>query len=148
MTEKSKKKYIKFVLEDEKAFFPTKAHPSDIGYDLTAIGIFKKISDKITLFETGIRVCPPNGYYSEIIPRSSMSKTGYMLANSVGIIDPTYTGTLKIALIKVDTNIVNLELPFTVCQLILRKAEYAEIMQVESLDNTERGDGGFVISNK
>ena len=91
-----KQNNIKFIMSD-RAFFPTKAHPSDIGYDLTAIDIFKKISNRTTLFETGIAVSPPQGYYLEIIPRSSLSKTGYMLANSVGIIDPDYTGTLKIA---------------------------------------------------
>lgn len=148
MDQKMNEKCIKFVMDDENAIVPTKAHPSDIGYDLTAIGIFKQISNKITLFETGIRVSPPSGYYIEILPRSSMSKTGYMLANSVGIIDPQYTGTLKIALIKIDDDLPDIELPFTRCQLILRKAEYANMEQVDTIENTIRGDGGFGSSDK
>jgi dUTP pyrophosphatase len=139
---------IRFVLDDNRAVVPTKAHPSDIGYDLTAIDVFKIISEKIIMFETGIRVCPPDGYYIEILPRSSMSKTGYMLANSVGIIDPSYTGTLKIALIKVDEDSDDIELPFTKCQLVLRKAEYVGMLQVEEIENTSRGDGGFGSSDK
>ena len=77
---------IKYEIEDKRAVIPTKAHTTDIGYDLTAIDVYKKISNKITLFETGIAVSPPTGYYIEIVPRSSISKTGYMLANSIGII--------------------------------------------------------------
>lgn len=144
----SKQENIKFVMDNDKAFFPTKAHPSDIGYDLTVIDIFKKISNRITLFETGVAVSPPKGYYIEIVPRSSLSKTGYMLANSVGTIDPDYTGTLKIALIKVDTELEDIKLPFTGCQMILRKAEYADLEQVETLTETVRGEGGFGSSDK
>lgn len=148
MDSKNNHENIKCVISDDRAVTPTKAHPSDIGYDLTVIDVFKKISDRITLFETGIAVSPPNGYYLEILPRSSLSKTGYMLANSVGTIDPDYTGTLKVALIKVDTDMKDIELPFTRCQLILRKAENAGIELVESLINTKRGDGGFGSTDK
>jgi dUTP pyrophosphatase len=148
MEHKTNSKCIRFVVDDERAVVPAKAHPSDIGYDLTAIDVFKQISESITLFETGIRVSPPEGYYLEILPRSSMSKTGYMLANSVGTIDPDYTGTLKIALIKVVKELPDIKLPFTRCQLVLRKAEYAEMVQAESLDKTTRGEGGFGSSDK
>jgi dUTP pyrophosphatase len=148
MNQKTNQKCIRFVVDDERACVPTKAHPTDIGYDLTAIDVFKQISNRITLFETGIRVSPPDGYYIEILPRSSMSKTGYMLANSVGIIDPSYTGTLKIAMIKVDDDLEDIKLPFTRCQLVLRKAEYMEMVQVESVEKTVRGDGGFGSSDR
>ena len=148
MEQKTNSKCIRFVVDDERAVVPAKAHPSDIGYDLTAIDVFKQISESITLFETGIRVSPPEGYYLEILPRSSMSKTGYMLANSVGTIDPDYTGTLKIALTKVAKELPDIKLPFTRCQLVLRKAEYTEMVQVESLDKTTRGEGGFGSSDK
>jgi dUTP pyrophosphatase len=147
MDQKTNQKCISFIIDDERAVIPTKAHPSDIGFDLTAIDVAKNISDRITLFETGIRVSPPEGYYIEILPRSSLSKTGYMLANSVGIIDPEYTGTLKIALIKIDNELVNIKLPFTRCQLVLRKAEYVEMIQVENFGTTSRGDGGFGSSD-
>lgn len=141
-------KCIRFVVDDDNAVIPTKAHHSDIGYDLTAISIFKHISKKIILFDTGIRVSPPKGYYTEILPRSSISKTGYMLANSVGVIDPSYTGTLKIALIKIDESFPDIKLPFTRCQLIIRKAEYVEMLQVDCIEDTIRGSGGFGSSDK
>ena len=144
----TEQKRIKYVVADERAVVPSKAHPSDIGYDITVIDVFKKISNRITLFETGVAVSPPEGYYIEIVPRSSMSKTGYMLANSVGTIDPEYTGTLKVALIKVDTDMEDIKLPFTRCQMVLRKAEYASLERVDSLTETVRADGGFGSSDK
>lgn len=149
MEQKTNSKCIRFVVDDERAVVPAKAPPSDIGYDLTVIDVFKQISESITLFETGIRVSPPEGYYLEILPRSSMSKTGYMLTNSVGTIDPDYTEKiLKIALTKVAKELPDIKLPFTRSQLVLRKAEYAEMVQAESLDKTTRGEGGFGSSDK
>ena len=134
---------VTFIRHDKSARIPNRAHPTDIGYDLTAIGVYKKISDNITLFETGIAVQPPEGYYLEILPRSSMSKTGYMLSNSVGTIDPSYTGTLKVALTKVDHTCPDISLPFTRCQLVLRKANHYNMTEVDSHRETMRGDGGF-----
>jgi len=148
MDDKTNQERIQFIIEDERAVVPKKAYLTDIGYDITVIDIFQRISKRVILFETGIRVCPPKGYYIEIIPRSSISKTGYMIANSVGVIDPSYTGTLKIALIKVDDDFEDIKLPFTKCQLVLRKAEYSEMVQVESIKNTVRGDGSFGSSDK
>ena len=66
-----------------------------------------------------------------------------MLANSVGTVDPDYTGNLYIALAKINPDAPELELPFCKCQLILRKAIYADVIKVESLVDTDRGDGGF-----
>jgi dUTP pyrophosphatase len=71
-----------------------------------------------------------------------------MLANSVGIIDPDYRGNLLIALKKVNVNSPDLELPFTKCQLVLRKVEDYLIEEVYKIDNTERGEGGFGSTDK
>ena len=138
---------IRFVIKDPRAVIPTKAHPSDVGYDLTAISIFKQIDSRTTLYDTGLAMSPPDGYYLEILPRSSLSKTGYMLSNSVGVIDPQYTGSLLIALTEINEINDGLELPFCKCQLVVRKAERFELEQVESLVESVRGDGGFGSSD-
>lgn len=125
------------------AVVPTKAHPTDVGYDLTVLSVHSKYPNGATLFDTGLVAVPPPGYYLEILPRSSLSKTGWMLANSVGVIDPNYRGKLLIALIKVNPDAPNLELPLKCCQLVLRKFEQADILEVDSIDETDRGSGGF-----
>jgi len=125
------------------AVMPSKAHPSDVGYDLTAIAFHSAYLNGATLFDTGITAVAPEGYYLEILPRSSLSKTGWMLANSVGVIDPNYRGNLLIALVRVSPNAPALELPAKCCQLVLRKLEHADILEVGDLDETDRGSGGF-----
>ena len=77
---------FKITINNENAVIPLKAHPSDIGYDLTAISLVKKLTEQTSLFDTGLAMTPPIGYYFEIIARSSISKTGYILSNSIGII--------------------------------------------------------------
>lgn len=142
---------VDFIKTHPDAVIPTRAYPTDIGYDLTAISVKKQISENTFLFDTGIAVKPPNGYYTEILPRSSLSKTGWVLSNSVGTIDPSYRGNLLLALTCVDKTCevwLPTELPFCKCQLILRKAEWFDMNQVENLDDTERGSGGFGSTDK
>lgn len=134
---------IEFMRTDSRAVVPTKAHDSDIGYDLTAIDVFKRLSNNTVMYETGIAVKPPQGYYVEILPRSSITKTNMMLANSVGIIDPDFRDSLKIAVRKIDESLEEPGLPFCRFQLVLRKAEYATMREVSSLNETKRGLGGF-----
>ena len=135
--------FIKFKKSCTNAVTPSRAHPSDIGMDLVAIRKHKVYPSGTVLYDTGIAAVPPPGYYLEILPRSSISRTGWMLANSVGTIDPSYTGNLFIALTQVNENAPEPELPFCVCQIVLRKAEYAEMQEVNELVETERGDGAF-----
>tara|TARA_B110000208_G_C11800792_1_gene442151 strand:- start:6941 stop:7423 length:483 start_codon:yes stop_codon:yes gene_type:complete len=147
---------LKIKIHNTNAIVPTKAGDDEVGYDLTAISFVKKLSPVTFMYDTGISVKPPEGYYTEIVPRSSIVKSGFILANSIGIIDPTYRGTLKIVLHKVvmkdgeghNGNGVQiacrpLTTPFTLCQLVIRKMEKATLTVVNCLDETFRGDGGF-----
>lgn len=134
----------KFIKTCEGAVTPTKKRASDEGYDITLIGIEKEISPVITRYRTGIRVETPYGYHVEMVPRSSLSSSGYMLANSVGIIDAGYTGELLVTLIKVDPSAKPIELPFKCMQALLRKSIHYHMKEVIYFDGeTMRGDGGF-----
>jgi len=132
---------------NKNAIVPTKAHPSDIGWDLTAISVVKKLGANSTMYDTGITCCPPPGYYTEIVARSSIVKTGYILTNGIGIIDPSYRGTLRICLTKVDDTKPDITVPFRLAQLIVRKIENIDIIKVQELSETDRGDGGFGSTN-
>ena len=136
---------INCIKTDSNAVLPSKAHDSDIGWDLIAIKEHKLINEDIIMYDTGIVVIPPKGYYLEILPRSSISKTGWMLANSVGTIDPDYRGNLYIVLTRVIKSMPKIELPFCKCQLVLRKIEKSSLIEVteEEIDITQRGSGGF-----
>lgn len=127
---------------DERAVLPRKAHPSDAGFDVTVIGIEREMGP-VTLYKTGIAVKPPAGMYFELVPRSSISKTGYMLANSIGIIDPEYRGEILVPLRKVNNHAPVLELPQRIAQLLPRTSPPVRFKTVDALDDTARGSGGF-----
>jgi dUTP pyrophosphatase len=135
---------------DPNAVIPAKKRASDIGYDLTLISVSKKISPDTWLYDTGICVEPDFGWYMEIIPRSSLSSSGYMLTNSLGIIDPPYRGSLKISLTKIDPTKPNLVLPERLGQMVLRQAVHYLVKEVsvDQLTKTERGAKGFGSSGK
>tara|TARA_R100000808_G_C2105827_1_gene121465 strand:+ start:152 stop:574 length:423 start_codon:yes stop_codon:yes gene_type:complete len=132
--------YVKKTKKD--AIIPSKAHPSDTGYDLTVVDVVKTVGN-VTLYGTGIQLCPPEGYYFELVPRSSVIKTGYIQANSIGIIDYSYRGEVMVPLLKIDPSAEDLRLPYRIGQLVLRQLIPCTMKEVDSLDDTERGSGGF-----
>ena len=74
--------------------------------------------------------------------------TDYCKDMGIDVVYSDYRGELLIALNKVDSTVPDLELPFTRCQLVLRKYENYSVTQVEKLDDTERGSGGFGSTDK
>jgi deoxyuridine 5'-triphosphate nucleotidohydrolase len=99
------------------------------------------------IIDTGVHVQPEDGYYVELVPNSRLAKLGLIYGNSIGVIDPDYTGSIKCVLDVLDTAVFeHLEhfLPGNVVgQLIIRKKYDAGFIQVDELDETDRGDGGF-----
>lgn len=136
---------ILFKSHDERAVIPSRAGENEVGYDLTIIDKVKDISENTAMYDSYISVQPPDGVYFEIVPRSSMSKTGYILTNSVGVIDPSYRGTLKVVLTKIDETKPDIELPNKRFQLIPRTfiSNMFVPKSVDELSNTIRGTGAF-----
>lgn len=134
---------LKYMKISTDAISPTKANFSDVGYDLSIIGVAKEYNSKTKLYNTGIKLDIPIGYYVEIVPRSSISKSGYMLANSIGIIDCSYKGELFVPLIKIVEYEADIEFPFRCCQLIMRKQIYPDMIETNELQISKRSDGGF-----
>lgn len=134
---------MKFVKKDESAIIPSKAGPDEVGYDLTLIKVTKVVNSNTVMYDTGIVVKPPPGHYTEIVPRSSIYKSGWMMANGIGIIDPTYRDTLKIVLVQVNPDSTMIDLPCRIAQLIVRPlVGDIEIQIVDSVEDTYR-KGGF-----
>lgn len=125
---------------------PFKSRASDSGYDLTIISKIKDIG-VVSLYETGIKVRPDFGWYFDLVGRSSIIKSGYIVANSFGVIDRTYTGSIKVPLIKVDPKAPDLELPSRLVQIIPRPIVHMKVVQVSEEEfnkfKSERAAGGF-----
>jgi len=80
------------------AVLPKCANETDAGYDLVAIDEGEIVSEGLDImyiqYRTGIAIAPPEGYHTEIFPRSSISKKQLFLANSVGLVDCVPRDTL------------------------------------------------------
>jgi len=124
------------------AVSPSKSSVSDSGFDLTLIDK-DKTHGEVVFYRTGIKIQPAFGWYFDLVPRSSIAKSGYMLANGVGVIDRGYTGEIFVPLIKLDRNAPELTLPARIVQIIPRQIIAAEIVEVDDFETTVRGDGGF-----
>lgn len=126
------------------AVIPKKAHEQDAGFDLVAIS--KDTIDEegygFHEYDTGIGLEIPEGYVGLVYPRSSISKTGHILANSVGIIDSNYRGSIKVRF-KTIPDCVEYIPGDRVAQLIIMPYPSIEFEEVEELSNTDRGEGGF-----
>lgn len=134
---------ILFQKKSTEAVLPFRAGDDEVGWDLTLISIHKIIDENTIMFDTGIAVRPPKGFYTEIVPRSSIYKYGWMMANSIGIIDPTYRDTLKIVLVRINPSAPDIQLPCRIAQLIVRQMSViTESEEVKELDETYR-KGGF-----
>lgn len=130
------------------AIIPHKSRMSDVGHDIYIIGKHKYINERTILYDTGIALQIPFGYYVEVVPRSSLTKSGYILTNSIGIIDRSYRGNIYISLTKTTVEAINIEalFPFRCCQLILRKQHFMELVEAENENEftmTDRNLGGY-----
>lgn len=136
---------IKVFKVDERAVVPSKSRYSDSGYDLTIISEYKRLTTNTVIYDTGIQLEIPNGYYVEIVPRSSISRSGYILANNVGIIDQGYRGNLYVALTKINEDVPELSMPWRCCQMIVKKQVYSrlEVVSPNAIETSSRGSGAF-----
>ena|SRR6201986_5529796 len=127
-----------------EAVIPTKAHDSDIGFDMYAIS--EEVVDKgdygYIEYDTGISVQPEPGYGCFIFPRSSISNTGLLLSNCVGVIDPGYTGSIK-ARFKYVSKTKKYGVGDKICQLVVLPIPKVELEVTEELTATDRNSNGF-----
>lgn len=132
---------------DSRAVEPYKVRVSDSGFDLSLISIIKDFG-KVVLYGTGIKIKPDFGWYFDLIPRSSLFKSGYMMANSIGVIDCSYLGEIVVPLLKYDENADDLVLPYRAVQLVPRPIAHMQMIRCEKFEATDRGEGGFGSTGK
>ena len=136
----------------ENAKLPTRATSGSAGMDLYACidePITLKKGDK-AIIPTGIAIGLDDPHYAAFIyARSGLAiKHGIGLLNSVGVIDSDYRGEICVGVIKQTDPEYTIE-PFErIAQLVIEPVELPEIVEVQDLDNTDRGAGGFGSTGK
>ena len=125
---------------------PAYATPQSAGMDLRA-----NIEDPITLrplerriVPTGLYVALPEGYEAQVRPRSGLAlKHGITVLNSPGTIDSDYRGEIGVLLINLSDTPFVINAGERIAQMVVARHEQAELIEVEELDDTERGAGGY-----
>ena len=124
---------------------PDQAHPGDAGYDLCAAETARLGPGERASVGTGIAVAIPAGCAGLVLPRSGLAaRHGIALVNAPGLIDSGYRGEVRVLLLNTDS-----DAPFEVAvgdriaQLVLIRFEPVPVEEVETLDETARGSGGF-----
>lgn len=101
------------------------------------------------LIPTGIKMEIPVGYEVQVRPRSGLAiKHGITMLNSPGTIDSDYRGEIKVIAVNLSKDDYIIEPNERIAQLVLNKVEQMEFIEVEVLDETERGEGGFGHTGK
>lgn len=125
---------------------PEYATPQSAGMDLRANidkPILLKSLDRV-LIPTGLHIALPEGYEAQIRPRSGLAiKKGITCLNTPGTIDADYRGDVGVILVNLSREDFVVQPGERIAQMIIGKFEQAEWEVVESLDETERGEGGF-----
>lgn len=101
------------------------------------------------LIPTGLFMEIPEGYEGQVRPRSGLAiKSGITVLNTPGTIDADYRGEVKIILINLSDSDFVINSGDRVAQIVFAKCEQMEVVNVETLSDTERGSGGFGHTGK
>lgn len=132
----------------EDGIMPSRAHDTDAGLDCYARTKTIDSNGKMC-FKLGFAIEIPNGYVGLIFPRSSVSKYDLSMCNCVGVIDSGYRGEVSAKFNMINGLCLNsYKIGERVCQLIIMPYPKVELIQVDSLSETERGEGGYGSSGK
>lgn len=101
------------------------------------------------LIPTGLYIELPDGYEAQVRPRSGLAlKRGLTVLNSPGTIDADYRGEIGVILINLSQETQTIEPGERIAQMVIARAEQAELTEVDVLGETERGEGGFGHSGR
>lgn len=144
---------IKFKKQTDTAKEPIQATEGACGYDIFAEGIeFKGGNEEGSLrqiiYKTNIAVELPETHAFLLLPRSSISKTGLRMSNSLGLIDSDYRGGIMAVFDLIDSNKEVYKKGDKIGQLILIEKIKSKFTEVTKLNETTRGEGGFGSSGK
>jgi dUTP pyrophosphatase len=101
------------------------------------------------LVPTGLFIALETGTEAQIRPRSGLAfKQGLTVLNSPGTIDADYRGEIKVLLVNLSSEVQVIQSGDRVAQMVIARYERASLIQVEILDETARGEGGFGSTGK
>lgn len=135
---------IPVVRSDPRIPLLARAHDGDGAADLSAAEQHTIQPGERALIGTGISIAIPSGFAGFVLPRSGLAiREGVTVANAPGLVDSGYRGELRVGLINHSESAFTIEAGDRIAQLVIMKVEEPEFVEVETLDDTDRGAGGF-----
>lgn len=136
---------IKIKKLHHEAVIPAYAKDGDAGMDLTCVSVDQ--TQMYVEYGTGLALEIPQGYCGLLFPRSSVSKTGQVLCNSVGLVDSGYRGELRLRYYA-QNNDTLYTVGDKVGQLLILPYPSIELEEAKELSSSERAEGGFGSTGK
>lgn len=135
---------VKILKLDKELPTPHYKYDGDAGMDLYSAEKYELKPGEFRLFRTGFRIALPYGYEMQIRPRSGLAANyGISIVNTPCTVDAGYRGDINIALINLGKEAYKVKRGERIAQAVFKKVERAELVEVEELDDTERGNDGF-----
>lgn len=130
---------------DPTVELPSYAYEGDAGLDLRSSEDVVLEPLERRLVSTGLAIAIPEGYAGFVQPRSGLAlREGLSMANTPGLIDAHYRGELKVCAINLDPNrSIAITRGERIAQLVIQKVPSVRLVEVDELDQTDRGAGGF-----
>jgi len=125
-----------------QAILPRRATNGSAGYDLYCIDNLTIPPGELICASTGIAVKLPLGTYGRVASRSGIA-VKHNVHVGAGVVDPDYTGEIKVVLCNNGTSTVRFNAFERIAQLILEKYAVARVVEVTEVSSTNRGSGGF-----
>ena len=135
-------KLIKVKKLSEDAILPKYAKADDAGMDFYSNQDTQILPNERKLINTGISIAIPKGYVCLIWDKSGIA-TKHGVKTMAGVIDSGYRGEIKILFHNLSNETYLIEKNKKIAQMLIQPVEQREIVEVEELDNTDRGTGGF-----
>lgn len=136
---------LKIKLLDVEGALPRYQHAGDAGLDLSSRVVITLAPGERAMVPTGIAVEIPRGYAGFVLPRSGLAaRHGISIVNSPGLIDAGYRGEVMVVMINTDRREpFHIKRGDRIAQLVLQQVVEATTVEVEELEETSRGAGGF-----
>lgn len=130
---------------DAELPLPRYASDGDAGLDLYAREGLTLPAGERALVPTGVALAVPRGHVGLVHPRSGLAwREGLSIVNSPGTIDAGYRGEIMVPLINLDpATPIELQRGDRIAQLVIQRVEHAELIEVDELPDSDRGQGGF-----
>lgn len=141
--------YLKIKKINSEAIIPRVAHEGDAGLDLFSVeSVIIKPSES-ALIATGISMELPRNTEAQVRPRSGLAlKYSVTVLNSPGTIDEGYRGEVKVILINHGKSDFVVEKFDKIAQMVIKPVYHVDVVEVEELSKSNRGDGGFGSTGK